>query len=179
LGLICTRECTCRNSIPQREEERVSKVRGMDVAGDSWGVVANADIQAGEILTVFGGTTYVLGSTPEGAKKPMNACVHTYTKSQTPSTRRRGPGWRIHGSVEDTRLSSNKQLSLSVEELPLSPYQSFFLQRRQYNSVSKRSCACSHIRPCTCGYPPPHMRQCDPTGRCTHRLSVTYSCKNS
>ena len=26
------------------------------------------------------------------AKKPMNACVHTYTKSQTPSTRRRGPG---------------------------------------------------------------------------------------
>ena len=35
------------------------------------------------------------------AKKPMNACVHTYTKSQTPSTRRRGPGWRIHGSVED------------------------------------------------------------------------------
>ena len=31
------------------------------------------------------------------AKKPMNACVHTYTKSQTPSTQRRGPGWRIHG----------------------------------------------------------------------------------
>ena len=30
------------------------------------------------------------------AKKPMDACVHTYTKSQTPSTRRRGPGWRIH-----------------------------------------------------------------------------------
>ena len=29
------------------------------------------------------------------AKKPMNACVHTYTKSQTPSTRTRGPGWRI------------------------------------------------------------------------------------
>jgi hypothetical protein len=46
------------------------------------------------------------------AKKPMNACVHTYTKSQTPSTRRRGPGWRIHGSVEDTKLSTNKQHSL-------------------------------------------------------------------
>ncbi len=62
MGLICTRECTCRNSIPQREEERVSKMRGMDVAADSWGVVANTDIQAGEILTVFGGTTYVLCS---------------------------------------------------------------------------------------------------------------------
>ena len=47
------------------------------------------------------------------AKKPMNACVHTYTKSQTPSTRRRGPGWRIHGSVEDTKLSTNKQHTLS------------------------------------------------------------------
>jgi len=49
------------------------------------------------------------------AKKPMNACVHTYTKSQTPSTRRRGPGWRIHGSVEDTKLSTNKQHTLSQE----------------------------------------------------------------
>jgi hypothetical protein len=49
------------------------------------------------------------------AKKPMNACGHTYTKSQTPSTRRRGPGWRIHGSVEDTKLSTNKQHTLSQE----------------------------------------------------------------
>ena len=48
------------------------------------------------------------------AKKPMNACGHTYTKSQTPSTRRRGPGWRIHGSVEDTKLSTNKKHSLST-----------------------------------------------------------------
>ena len=46
--------------------------------------------------------------------KPVNACVHTYTKSQTPSTRRRGPGWRIHGSVEDTKLSTNKQHTLSL-----------------------------------------------------------------
>ena len=48
-----------------------------------------------------------------GAASPCvrnrDACVHTYTKSQTPSTRRRGPGWRIHGSVEDTKLSTNKQ----------------------------------------------------------------------
>ena len=48
------------------------------------------------------------------AKNPMNACVHTYTKSQTPSTRRRGPGWRIHGSVEDTKLSTNKQHTHSL-----------------------------------------------------------------
>ena len=50
------------------------------------------------------------------AKKPMNACGHTYTKSQTPSSRRRGPGWRIHGSVEDTKLSTNKQHTLSHTE---------------------------------------------------------------
>ena len=43
----------------------------------------------------------------------MNACVHTYTKPQTSSTRSRGSGWRIHGSVEDTKLSTNKQHSLS------------------------------------------------------------------
>jgi hypothetical protein len=42
----------------------------------------------------------------------MNACVHIYTKPQTSSTRRRGPGWRIHGSVEDTKLSTNEQHSL-------------------------------------------------------------------
>jgi hypothetical protein len=48
------------------------------------------------------------------ATKPMNACVHTYTKSQTPSTRRRGLSWRIHGSVEpeDTKVSTNEQHSL-------------------------------------------------------------------
>jgi len=43
----------------------------------------------------------------------VNACVHTYTKPQTSSTRSRGLGRRIHGSVEDTKLSTNKQLSLS------------------------------------------------------------------
>ena len=43
----------------------------------------------------------------------MNACAHTYTKPQTSSTRSRGLGWRIHGSVEDTKLSTNKQHTLS------------------------------------------------------------------
>ena len=39
--------------------------------------------------------------------------MHTYTKPQTSNTRSRGLGWRIHGSVEDTKFSTNKQLSLS------------------------------------------------------------------
>ena len=42
----------------------------------------------------------------------MNAWVHTNTKPQISSTRSRGLGWRIHGSVEDTKLSTNKQHSL-------------------------------------------------------------------
>ena len=44
----------------------------------------------------------------------MNACVHSHTKPQTSSKRSRGPGSRIHGSVEDTKLSTNKQHSLSL-----------------------------------------------------------------
>jgi len=51
--------------------------------------------------------------------KPVNACGHTYTKPQTPSTRSRGLGWRIHESVEDTKLSTNKQHTLSRPRLPL------------------------------------------------------------
>jgi hypothetical protein len=43
----------------------------------------------------------------------VNACVHTYTEPQTSSTRSRGLGRRIHGSVEYTKLSTNKQHSLS------------------------------------------------------------------
>jgi hypothetical protein len=34
MGLICTRECTCRNSIPRREEERVSKWMLLRTAGE-------------------------------------------------------------------------------------------------------------------------------------------------
>ena len=48
--------------------------------------------------------------------KPVNACVHTYTKPQTSSMRSRGLGWRIHGSVEDTKLSTNKQHTLSINQ---------------------------------------------------------------
>ena len=49
----------------------------------------------------------------------MNACVHTYTEPQTSNTRRRGLGWQIHGSVEDTKLSTNKQHTLSQDALLL------------------------------------------------------------
>ena len=48
--------------------------------------------------------------------KPVNAWVHTYTKPQTSSTRNRGLGWRIHDSVEDTKLSTNKQHTLGEGE---------------------------------------------------------------
>jgi len=51
----------------------------------------------------------------------VNACVHTYTKPQTSSTRSRGLGWRIHESVEDTKLSTNKQHSLSLSATSLHP----------------------------------------------------------
>ena len=50
--------------------------------------------------------------------KPMNAWVHTYTKPQTSSTRSRGLGRRIHESVEDTKLSTNKQHSHPHIALP-------------------------------------------------------------
>ena len=89
MDLICTKECTCRNSIPQREEEKVSKVRGMDASEDSWGVVANADIQDGEILTVFGGTTYVLGSRLK-AKSLVKFRRKWWSKGRLSSTRSRG-----------------------------------------------------------------------------------------
>ena len=46
--------------------------------------------------------------------------MHTYTKPKTSSTRSRGLGWRIHGSVEDTKLSTNKQHSLSLS-IPKDP----------------------------------------------------------
>jgi hypothetical protein len=52
----------------------------------------------------------------------VNACVHTYTKPQTSSTRSRGLGRRIHGSVEDTKLSTNKQHSLKFQTRVFFPW---------------------------------------------------------
>jgi hypothetical protein len=46
----------------------------------------------------------------------VNACGHTYMEPQTSNTRSRGLGRRIHGSVEDTKLSTNKQHCLSGGE---------------------------------------------------------------
>ena len=56
----------------------------------------------------------LIGQTLIGLK-PVNAWVHTYTKPQTSSTQSRGLGWRIHESVEDTKLSTNKQHTLSLQ----------------------------------------------------------------
>ena len=47
--------------------------------------------------------------------------MHTYTKPQTSSTRSRGLGWRIHESVEDTKLSTNKQHTLSPIPIASAP----------------------------------------------------------
>ncbi len=55
----------------------------------------------------------VAGASATGRKGTGRSEKAKDTKSHTPSTRIRGPGWRIHGGVEDTKLSTNKQHSLS------------------------------------------------------------------
>ena len=67
MGLVCTGDCSCENSVPRQEEERASQVRGLDGTADNWGVIANRDIQNGEVITIFGGTTYLNGSERVGA----------------------------------------------------------------------------------------------------------------
>ena len=67
MGLVCMSDCSCANSVPKQEEERASRVRGFDGTADSWGVIANRDIQCGEVITVFGGTTYLNESERVGA----------------------------------------------------------------------------------------------------------------
>ena len=77
IGLVCTDDCCCENSIPKQEEERVSRVRGLDGPADSWGVIANRNIQIGEVITVFGGTTYLDGSESVGADfEHLHARLH-------------------------------------------------------------------------------------------------------
>jgi len=61
--------------------------------------------------------------TPAGTRCiPPSACTHTCTFALS-----RGLGRRIHGSVEDTKLSTNKQHSLSVhtETCPSRPEAAF------------------------------------------------------
>jgi len=41
-------------------------------------------------------------------------CLYFIVKSVYFILETRGPGWRIHGGVEDTKFSTNKQLSLSL-----------------------------------------------------------------
>ena len=47
MGLVCMSDCNCVNSVPRQEEERASRVRGLDSNADSWGVIAKRDIQHG------------------------------------------------------------------------------------------------------------------------------------
>ena len=89
----------------------------------------------------------------------MNAWVHTNTKPQISSTRSRGLGWRIHGSVEDTKLSTNKQHTLSCTG---AHYQTppALRQRRLPSVISTRACrwasvCLSQIRPLQ---DPPHKQ---------------------
>jgi hypothetical protein len=113
----------------------------------------------------------------------MNAWVHTNTKPQISSTRSRGLGWRIHGSVEDTKLSTNKQHTLSCTG---AHYQTppALRQRRLPSVISTRACrwasvCLSQIRPLQ---DPPHKQlqllasrrrkphQCFSSGRRQHIL---------
>ena len=70
--------------------------------------------------------------------KPMNAWVHTYTKPQTSSTRSRCLGRRIHESVEDTKLSTNKQHTLSRHSVAMQQT-AYKDELRIEHSTSKRA----------------------------------------
>jgi hypothetical protein len=77
MDLICKSNCNCGNSIPRQAEERASQLCGLDVAEESWGVVANRDIQSGDIITVFGGTTYLHEASHTGAEfSRLHARLH-------------------------------------------------------------------------------------------------------
>ena len=70
MDLICMSNCNCGNSIPRQEEERVSQVCRLDVAEESWGVVANRDIQGGDIIDydLLPGNIVPMASTLEAAQ---------------------------------------------------------------------------------------------------------------
>jgi hypothetical protein len=70
MDLICMSNCNCGNSIPRQEEERVSQVCRLDVAEESWGVVANRDIQGGDIIDydLLPGNIVPIASTLEAAQ---------------------------------------------------------------------------------------------------------------
>ena len=73
------------------------------------------------------------------------------------------PGWRIHGGVEDTKLSTNKQLSLSPSSQKASHRLTFFLSlplppRRRINYNRIPSCFT---------FPSPPLPQPTPTNEVT------------
>jgi hypothetical protein len=84
----------------------------------------------------------------------VNVCVYTYTKPRTSSTRSRSLGWRIHRSVEDTKLSTNKQHSLracpcervfhaQVCELQITHISIIAARQRQHHYG--RACPCERV----------------------------------
>ena len=75
----------------------------------------------------------------------MNAWVHTYTKPQTSSTRSRGLGRRIHESVEDTKLSTNKQHTLS-QRGPLATFDALLQAYLDHNALVNDAARAAFLR---------------------------------
>jgi hypothetical protein len=100
IDLVCAKDCTCDNSIPRQAEERVSQVRGMDVAADSWGVVANRDIRKGTlsqssaVLPIskrLAAKAQSLVSCMRGyRRKASRSSTHSMATLQSPATYERG-----------------------------------------------------------------------------------------
>jgi hypothetical protein len=125
--LVCTNDCTCNNSIPKKAEERVSQVRGMDITEDSWGVVANRDIRKGDIVTVFGSTTYLQETSREGTEfwqlhermqqEASQSSIPFMAISQSPATKKCGPSGNPTRRLLSALLMSLKTCAeLSAQE---------------------------------------------------------------
>ena len=128
MDLVCVKDCICNNSIPRQAEERVSQVRRMDVAAESWGVVANRDIRNGDSVTVFGSTTYLQEASCEGAEfsqlharmhgKASRSSTHSMATLQSQATIKCGPSQSPTRTPFATVLISRKPcaaLSAQVE----------------------------------------------------------------
>jgi len=58
----------------------------------------------------------------ESARLPATPSLFSSSSARSHTCESRGLGWRIHGSVEDTKLSTNKQHSLSYHHAFASPF---------------------------------------------------------
>ena len=66
LGYVCESTCGCSNSIPVTASAKAVPVKGWDMDSDSKGLVARCDIEADEIITVFGNTAYIPAASSAG-----------------------------------------------------------------------------------------------------------------